>query len=497
MPEPIKTALSLAAALLFLWSAVWCIRRVFSPEPAPHYTEPSSRSRCWAAIAGTAFILVLHLIFAVTAHINYPEADFRQAIEWQFYGNTDPRHYLDLSIYGYGTQEAFPEQYLQIVFFPLYPALLHILHFVTRIDAFWLGFAVQLPLFAAATASFYTVIARRWDEQTAALSLALLLASPASVFFAVPMTESLFLLLTVRYVLTLEREQWWRCASLGVLAGLCRAPGGLLLGLTGLYLFMRWRRGTRPTIPSLLAMLSPAAGLGLYFLLNYLVYGRWNQYQIYQWDNWNQKLGLFTNTVRYHLDYMAQWWDSNPKSALALCLAAVLCLLTILALLSATVRRLPAHWLGFGLAYFAVTMGTTWLISAPRYAVGLFCLPVALALLLQGRPRLTKGVLVTQGYRKRYLHNAISIRLAYLLKNCLSPKYGDRQFFDSAISYFFCSAPCSMMSPKDSALYRPTLLAWRAMRSGRGLLSSVESNTMWTLSATSTPFSFLVESTCR
>lgn len=396
MPEPIKTALSLAAALLFLWSAVWCIRRVFSPEPAPHYTEPSSRSRCWAAIAGAAFILVLHLIFAVTAHINYPEADFRQAIEWQFYGNTDSRHYLDLSIYGYGTQEAFPEQYLQIVFFPLYPALLHILHFVTRIDAFWLGFAVQLPLFAAATASFYTVIARRWDEQTAALSLALLLASPASVFFAVPMTESLFLLLTVRYVLTLEREQWWRCASLGVLAGLCRAPGGLLLGLTGLYLFMRWRRGTRPTIPSLLAMLSPAAGLGLYFLLNYLVYGRWNQYQIYQWDNWNQKLGLFTNTVRYHLDYMAQWWDSNPKSSLALCLAAVLCLLTILALLSATVRRLPAHWLGFGLAYFAVTMGTTWLISAPRYAVGLFCLPVALALLLQGRPRLTKGVLVTQ-----------------------------------------------------------------------------------------------------
>lgn len=306
MPEPIKTALSLAAALLFLWSAAWCIRRVFSPEPAPHYTEPSSRSRCWAAIAGTAFILVLHLIFAVTAHINYPEADFRQAIEWQFYGNTDSRHYLDLSIYGYGTQEAFPEQYLQIVFFPLYPALLHILHFVTRIDAFWLGFAVQLPLFAAATASFYTVIARRWDEQTAALSLALLLASPASVFFAVPMTESLFLLLTVRYVLTLEREQWWRCASLGVLAGLCRAPGGLLLGLTGLYLFMRWRRGTRPTIPSLLAMLSPAAGLGLYFLLNYLVYGRWNQYHIYQWDNWNQKLGLFTNTVRYHLDYMAQ-----------------------------------------------------------------------------------------------------------------------------------------------------------------------------------------------
>lgn len=31
----------------------------------------------------------------------------------------------------------------------------------------------------------------------------------------------------------------------------------------------------------------------------------------------------------------------------------------------------------------------------------------------------------------------------------------------------------------------------------QGLLSSVESSTMWTLSATSTPFSFLVDSTCR
>ena len=61
----------------------------------------------------------------------------------------------------------------------------------------------------------------------------------------------------------------------------------------------------------------------------------------------------------------------------------------------------------------------------------------------------------------------------------------------------FFSWPRSMMSPKLRALYSPTLLAWRTMRSGRGLLSSVDSRTMCTLSATSTPFSFLVVSTCR
>ena len=156
-------------------------------------------------------------------------------------------------------------------------------------------------------------------------------------------------------------------------------------------------------------MLAPAAGLGLYFGLNQAVYGRWNQYSVYQWEHWGQKLGLFTNTVRYHLDYLAAWWGDNRKAAVGICLAAILCILLALGLLAASVRRLPAAWLGFGLAYLAVTMGATWLLSAPRYAVGLFCLPVALALLLQDRPRLTCGVLAVQVmvsvvYTWQYLH---------------------------------------------------------------------------------------------
>ena len=208
-------------------------------------------------------------------------------------------------------------------------------------------------------------------------------------------------------------KQHWLCqvavVVLGVLAGLCRAPGGLLLGLAALELAAAWRRGKRPALASIPAMLAPAAGLGLYFGLNQAVYGRWNQYSVYQWEHWGQKLGLFTDTVRYHLDYMASWWEDNRKAAVGICLAAILCILLALGLLAASVRRLPAAWLGFGLAYLAVTMGATWLLSAPRYAVGLFCLPVALALLLQDRPRLTCGVLAVQVmvsvvYTWQYLH---------------------------------------------------------------------------------------------
>lgn len=117
-------------------------------------------------------------------------------------------------------------------------------------------------------------------------------------------------------------------------------------------------------------MLAPAAGLGLYFGLNQAVYGRWNQYSVYQWEHWGQKLGLFTDTVRYHLDYMASWWEDNRKAAVGICLAAILCILLALGLLAASVRRLPAAWLGFGLAYLAVTMGATWLLSARGTQLG-------------------------------------------------------------------------------------------------------------------------------
>ena len=318
-----KLVLPALAAALFVWGAAWCVVRTLRPQMADTAAvggEPPRSSKAMAALAGLLFVCVLQLVFCHAAQANNPGVGLAQAMEWQFYGNTDARHYIDLAQYGYGTGGAFAEQELMIVFFPLFPALLRVVHLLVGGSYPLLGLAVQGPLFAGAAVSLYTLVSRRWGERQAVLTLALLMASPAAVFFAVPMTESLFLLVTVRYVLAWDRRQWGRCAVLGVLAGLCRAPGGLLLGL-----------------------------------------------------------------------------------------AAILCILLALGLLAASVRRLPAAWLGFGLAYLAVTMGATWLLSAPRYAVGLFCLPVALALLLQDRPRLTCGVLAVQVmvsvvYTWQYLH---------------------------------------------------------------------------------------------
>lgn len=379
--------LPLTAALCFAWGGWQCARRTLFPRFRPWRRQNTGGTGqaallCLLAGVGTQGGFVLWCLW------RYPGTTLLTALQQQFYGNTDARHYIDLARYGYGTGEAFPEQYLMIVFFPLFPWLLRLLNPLGWLDWGVLALAVQLPLFAAAGTGLFVLVRDRFGKKTAWWTLALLLVSPASVFFWAPMTESLFLALSVWYVLCLERDRWGAATLLGILAGLTRAPGGLLLGLAALYLVQRWRGGRRPPGPAWCAVLGPGVGLGIYFALNQWVYGRWDQYAVYQKEHWGQGMGLFTETIRYHLYYLAAWWDSDRTAAVWICLTAVVCILLAFALLAAAARRLPASWLGYGLAYLALTMGATWLLSAPRYAVALFVLPTALSLLLQGHPRL-------------------------------------------------------------------------------------------------------------
>lgn len=412
--EVLRVVLPLAAALCFVWGAWRCAVGTLFPAITTA-TEPGgspleARELWRPALLCLAVGAAVQLLFVAWACGSGRYVTLLDALDAQFYGNTDARHYLDLAQYGYGAGEAFPEQYLMIVFFPLFPWLLRALHLLSGQDLRILALVIQLPLFCAAGTGLFALVRSRYGKATAWRALGLLLVSPAAVFFWAPMTESLFLALTVWYVWCLQRRCWARAALLGMLAGLTRAPGGLLAGLAFLELLRCWRAGERrPGAGALAAMAGPAVGLGLYFGLNQAVYGRWNQYSVYQWEHWGQKLGFFTGTIRYHLSYLVLWWQDNRPAALWICLTAVVCIVCSFALLAAAARRLPPSWLGYGLAYLLVTMGATWLLSAPRYAVALFCLPVAAAVLLQGHPRLTRlvGCLLLVG--------SVAYTLAYLM----------------------------------------------------------------------------------
>lgn len=135
-----KLVLPALAAALFVWGAAWCVVRTLRPQMADTAAvggEPPRSSKAMAALAGLLFVCVLQLVFCHAAQANNPGVGLAQAMEWQFYGNTDARHYIDLAQYGYGTGGAFAEQELMIVFFPLLPALLRVVHLLVGAIRCW------------------------------------------------------------------------------------------------------------------------------------------------------------------------------------------------------------------------------------------------------------------------------------------------------------------------------------------------------------------------
>ena len=100
-----KLVLPALAAALFVWGAAWCVVRTLRPQMADTAAvggEPPRSSKAMAALAGLLFVCVLQLVFCHAAQANNPGVGLAQAMEWQFYGNTDARHYIDLAQYGYG-----------------------------------------------------------------------------------------------------------------------------------------------------------------------------------------------------------------------------------------------------------------------------------------------------------------------------------------------------------------------------------------------------------
>lgn len=353
-----------------------------APRPLPYPAQ--KKELFWVALCCLAAGAAVQALLAACALRQAPGQGLAQALEHFFYYNIDARHYIEIAQLGYLPPGTGPEeQHLMIVFFPLFPLLLRLLNPTGAMPWYFAAMFVQLPLFCWAGTAVYALVSRSYGRSAARWTLAFLLASPGAIFFFTPMTESLFLALSASFFLALEKDRPAAAGWLGLLAALCRSPGALLAGAAAAWYILCWRREkSAPRPAALWPVAAPALGLGMYLLLNWRVYGNWFQFAVYQKEHWFNGWGLFTNTVRYHMGYFFTWWESgNGKGAIFISLAAVCTILIALALLALTAKKLQVHQLAYGLAYIAFTMGATWLLSAPRYAVVLFCLPAALALL--------------------------------------------------------------------------------------------------------------------
>ncbi len=138
------------------------------------------------------------------------------------WGNFDGEHYISIAQYGYRD--------LEHSFFPLYPALTHVLAPEKSMQYFVLsGIIISNSLFLAALLVLRKLVRDEFGDKVARLSLVSLLVFPTSFYFGAIYTESLFLLMVLLSFYFVSRQKWVMSGIFAALTPLTRIQGVLLL----------------------------------------------------------------------------------------------------------------------------------------------------------------------------------------------------------------------------------------------------------------------------
>ncbi|HVD37353.1 MAG TPA: mannosyltransferase family protein [Solirubrobacterales bacterium] len=144
----------------------------------------------------------------------------------------DAHHYLAIAYDGYSESYGnLPPVENRPAFFPLYPGVVHLLSGFGASPGLILvvAFAVSLACFFGALALLHRLAAIELGERLAAPTLLLLSFFPTALFFGIPYSESMFLLLAVGAFLAARTGHWAVAGIVLALASATRVPGLLLV----------------------------------------------------------------------------------------------------------------------------------------------------------------------------------------------------------------------------------------------------------------------------
>jgi hypothetical protein len=168
----------------------------------------------------------------------------------------DSYWYLTVARFGYAHVRQ------RMAFYPLYPALIHVLGWITGSDLV-AGVLISLVALAIAMVLLHRLVSLDFGEEIATTTILLLAFCPVSFFLSAVYTESLFLALSIGSIYAARRERWMLCGVLGFFAATSRNGGiALILPTAIIYLYgpraaadaalTRWaetRQGWRRLLP--------------------------------------------------------------------------------------------------------------------------------------------------------------------------------------------------------------------------------------------------------
>ena len=317
---------------------------------------------------------------------------------WKHY---DAHHYRVLAELGYHNYT--DEEHLFLVFFPLYPWLVHgLAQVIPNYDL--CGHLLSAACFVGSCYMLARMTTEEFGSRVGKLTLALFSAYPWAFFFAAYYTESLFMLLSLITFYCIRRHRYFLAGVFGALAALTRMQG-ITLALVAVVEYVvsekphrklrarMWRELWHDLWSKLCCIALMGLGVAAYLWLNYSVEGNPFQFTVYQTQHWYQHFVPLPQCLRVIVDYLGRTWPARisittwlPNVAVfALCLAAGIY----------GVRRLPPVWMTYFLLVFMMNYSLSWPLSCGRYIASAFPLPLILATASDRRPTLRYFLIVS------------------------------------------------------------------------------------------------------
>ena len=192
------------------------------------------------AVFGVSRLLVLMgCAFSWRYFKPFPEARWSIAAPW-WWSNLvrfDSAFYINIAASGYAYNGNAHEAHT-VVFFPGYPILIRAAAWILHISIPFSAFFVANACSAGAVVLLFWLVARKWDEQIALATVAILSFFPSSLFLSAAYAEGAGLLFTVAAFFFLFRGQ----VALAALSAGCLSATGLGFVLAIPLLYGAWQQ---------------------------------------------------------------------------------------------------------------------------------------------------------------------------------------------------------------------------------------------------------------
>lgn len=347
-------------------------------------------------VLALTFRIAVYIASVVYLYIFSEETTFSFAEFLSAWNRWDAPHYIDIASKGYaGCIE--DGEHLFLVFFPLYPWLLRIVHLIIN-DWEAACLVLSCLAYAAGSCFFYTLISEEYGKRIAWKSLVLLSVYPFSFFFGAMMTESLFLCTMMAGFYFIKKHNWLAVGLTGILCSLCKVQGVLLFGVAGVEFFVYYKpfemfkqnKGKEFIkllfTKGIFLFLIPIGNL-IYFYINYKVEGTPFKFMEYQKNHWHNGTTYFTNALKLIWGYAFGEGAQNTTTA-SIWIPDLLLFALVLVLLFYGLRRHPLKYTAFLFVYTIINYSVTFLISGGRYMSCAFPLFIILGEILDKHPKL-------------------------------------------------------------------------------------------------------------